>query len=66
MKDWVLGSNFAHILGRVKHHITGIEIQHRGSCHSKTVTTPKREHRSESAEAALGEGRAHKKLLGEI
>ncbi len=28
-------------------------------CHSKTVTTPKREHRSECAEAAQREGRAH-------
>ena len=36
------------------------------SCHSKTVTTPKREHRSECAKAALGEGRAHRKLLGGI
>ena len=35
-------------------------------CHSKTVTTPKREHRSECAEAAQREGRAHEKLLGNI
>ena len=34
------------------------------ACHSKTVTTPKREHRSECAEAAQREGRAHEKLLG--
>ena len=31
-----------------------------------TVTTPKREHRSECAEAAQREGRAHEKLLGNI
>ena len=36
------------------------------ACHSKTVTTPKREHRSECAEAAQREGRAHEKLLGNI
>ena len=35
-------------------------------CHSKTVPTPKRVHRSECAEAAQREGRAHGKLLGNI
>ena len=31
MKDWVLASSSKQILGRVQHHVTRIEVQHRGS-----------------------------------
>ncbi|KAK9827574.1 hypothetical protein WJX74_011054 [Apatococcus lobatus] len=33
MKDWVLGPSSPQILGRVQHHATRIEVQHRGSLH---------------------------------
>ena len=33
MNDWVLGASSKQILGRVQHHVTRIEVQHRGSLH---------------------------------
>ena len=37
MSDWVVGERSAQILGRVTHHITRIEVQHRGSLHVHTL-----------------------------
>ncbi len=33
MKEWIDGPESAQILGRVLHHITRLEVQHRGSLH---------------------------------